>query len=30
MIYPVYVSEKLSAPHTWHGAEAFLYFLAMK
>lgn len=30
IIDPIYVSEKLSAPHTWHGAEAFLYLLEMK
>jgi len=24
---PVYVQKKISAPHTWHAAEAFLYLL---
>lgn len=24
---PVYVTQKLSAPHTWHAAEVFLYIL---
>ena len=24
---PIYVQQKLSAPHTWHAAEVFLYVL---
>jgi hypothetical protein len=27
---PVYVTQKLSAPHTWQAAEVFLYVLKMK
>lgn len=29
IIDPVYVAKKLSAPHTWHAAEAFLYLLGL-
>ena len=25
---PIYVQQKLSAPHTWHAAEVFLYLLS--
>ena len=28
MLDPLYVKEKLSAPHTWHAAEVFLYLLS--
>ena len=27
---PIYVQQKLSAPHTWHAAEAFLYVLTLR
>ncbi len=26
---PIYVQQKLSAPHTWHAAEVFLYVLSL-
>jgi hypothetical protein len=26
-ISPLYVEQKLAAPHTWHAAEMFLYLL---
>ncbi len=25
---PIYVQQELSAPHTWHAAEALLYLLS--
>lgn len=28
IIDPIYVKKRLSAPHTWHAAEVFLYLLA--
>ncbi len=27
---PIYVQQKLSAPHTWHAAEVFLYALTLR
>jgi DUF1680 family protein len=30
IIDEVYVTEKISAPHTWHAAEVFLYLLRQK
>ena len=30
LISEAYVKQKVSAPHTWHAAEAFLYLLEMK
>ncbi len=29
LLDPIYVQQKLSAPHTWHAAEAFLYTLSL-
>lgn len=29
VVDPIYVSQKLSAPHTWHAAEVFLYVLGL-
>ncbi len=29
LLDPIYVRQKLSAPHTWHAAEVFLYVLSL-
>ena len=29
LLDPAYVTQKLSAPHTWHAAEIFLYVLKL-
>ena len=30
LIDPIYFTQKLSAPHTWHAAEVFMYLLELK
>ena len=30
LLDPIYVQQKLSAPHTWHAAEVFLYALSLE
>ena len=29
VVDPAYAKMKLSPPHTWHAAEAFLYYLGL-